>query len=76
MSRSSERVLVGTLFMFAALGSVSSARQTSTTTEARTFEVVAVNGNALVVREPSGTKEYSRSRHIPVHHRWEVAVGS
>ena len=58
MSRSSERVLVGTLLMFAALGSVSSARQTSTTTENRTFEVVAVNGNALVVREASGTKEY------------------
>ena len=58
MSRSSERVLVVTLLTFAALGSVSSARQTSTTTEARTFEVVAVNGNALVVREPSGTKEY------------------
>ena len=58
MSRSSERVLVGTLVMFAALGSVSSARQTSTTTENRTFEVVAVNGNALVVREASGTMEY------------------
>ena len=58
MSRSSERVLVGTLLMFAALGSVSSARQSSTTTENRTFEVVAVNGNALVVREGSGTKEY------------------
>ena len=35
MSRSSERVLVGTLLLFAALGSVSSARQTSTTTEKR-----------------------------------------
>ena len=35
-----------------------SAQQTTSTTEARTFEVVAVNGNALVVREASGTKEY------------------
>jgi hypothetical protein len=35
-----------------------SAEQTSSTTETRKFEVVAVNGNALIVREASGTKEY------------------
>ena len=58
MLRSSERVLVGTLLMFAALGSVSSARQTSTNTETKTFEVVAVNGNALVVRNAAGTQEF------------------
>jgi hypothetical protein len=58
MLRSSERVLVGTLLLFAALGSVSSARQTSTNTETKTFEVVAVNGNALVVRNAAGTQEF------------------
>ena len=58
MSRSIERVLVGTLLTFAALGGVSSARQTTTTTESRQFEVVAVNGNAPVVREAAGTQEY------------------
>ena len=35
-----------------------SAQQTTSTTETRTFEVVAVNGNALVVRGPAGTQEY------------------
>ena len=58
MSRSVQRILVGVLFSFAALGGVSSARQTTTTTENRKFEVVAVNGNALCVREASGTNEY------------------
>ena len=44
---------------FASASAVSaSARQTTTTTENRKFEVVAVNGNALIVREASGTKEY------------------
>ena len=58
MSRNVPRVPVGTLLTFAALVSVLSARQTSTTTETKKFEVVAVNGNALVVREDAGTMEY------------------
>ena len=58
MSRSIERALVGTLLAVAALGGVSSALQTSTTTETKTFEVVAVNGNALVVRNAAGTQEF------------------
>ena len=37
---------------------MSSARADDYTTETRKFEVVAVNGNALVVREASGTQEY------------------
>lgn len=43
-------------FVFSA-GSAS-AQQTSSTTETRKFEVVAVNGNALVVRGAAGTQEY------------------
>jgi hypothetical protein len=33
--------------------------QTSTTTEAKTFEVVAVSGNHVVAKGPDGTKEYT-----------------
>ena len=40
------------------LSGTASAQQTTSTTENRKFEVVAVNGNALVVREASGTMEY------------------
>jgi hypothetical protein len=58
MSRNVPRVPVATLLTFAALVSVLSARQTSTTTETKKFEVVAVNGNALVVREDAVTMEY------------------
>jgi hypothetical protein len=43
---------------FAFGSGTASAQQTTNTTENRKFEVVAVNGNALVVREASGTKEY------------------
>jgi len=31
--------------------------QTTTTTEKKSFEILAVRGNALVIREPSGTRE-------------------
>ena len=53
-----------------------SAQQTTSTTEARTFEVVAVNGNALVVKEASGTQGIHRSRHVSLHDRWKNSVGS
>jgi len=33
--------------------------QTTTTTDVRTFEIIAVDGNSLVVRNESGTHEYS-----------------
>lgn len=36
---------------------VASAQSTSTSTETRQFEVIAVNGNDLVVRTPEGTRE-------------------
>ena len=35
----------------------SQAQQTSTSTETKKFEIVAVDGNKLVVRLPEGTKE-------------------
>ncbi len=36
-----------------------SARQTSTTTQTKPFEVISVDGNQLVIRGPDGTKEYT-----------------
>jgi LPXTG-motif cell wall-anchored protein len=36
---------------------VSQAQQATTSTETKTFEVIAVNGNVLVVRLPEGTRE-------------------
>ena len=47
-----------TCCLFAFGARAASAQQTTSTTENRKFEVVAVNGNALVVREASGTNEY------------------
>lgn len=40
---------------------VSQAQQTSTSTETKTFEILAVDGNQLVVRLPEGTKELTVS---------------
>ena len=51
--------VVGVSCWLFALGvDTASVQQTSSTTETRRFEVVAVNGNALVVRGPAGTQEY------------------
>jgi len=43
------------LFMLAA--GVSWAQQPTTTTETRRFQVVSVDGNSVIIREPSGTRE-------------------
>src|SRR5262245_43005919 len=70
------------VFMFAdvrraAIGVVSSlvlgmgtaaAQQTTTNAETRAFEVIAVDGNSLVVREAAGTKEYT----VPESFRFSV----
>ena len=45
-----------------------SALQTSSRTETRKFEVIAVDGNRLVVREAAGTKEYT----VPATFRFTV----
>jgi hypothetical protein len=43
--------------------------QTTTATETRTFEVIAVFGNRVVVQEPAGTREYT----IPPGFRFTVS---
>ena len=58
MSRSVRTTLVTAACMFAALVGVSSAQQKTTSTETKDFEVVAVSGNALVVRDAAATKEF------------------
>ena len=47
---------VGTLVCAA---TIASAQQTASTTETKAFEVIAVDGNLLVVRLPEGTREIS-----------------
>jgi hypothetical protein len=58
MSYSVTRFTVGVLCILALHGTAASAKQTSTRTEKRAFEVVDLNGNALAVREASGAKAY------------------
>jgi hypothetical protein len=48
--------------------SLSSAQSTSTSTETKNFEVLAVNGNDLVVRLPEGTREMN----VPEDFRFTV----
>jgi hypothetical protein len=57
MSRSLARVaLIGVLMCL--IGAVSVA-QTTSTTDTKTFEVISVDGNTLVVKLPEGTREIS-----------------
>ena len=56
MSRAMSRVvLIAAVICVTAVGSL--AQQQTTTSETKTFEVIALNGNNLVVRLPEGTKE-------------------
>lgn len=56
MSRVVGRILVAVGTLVCLAGSAS-AQQTTTGTETKTFEVIAVDGNQLVVRLPEGTRE-------------------
>jgi LPXTG-motif cell wall-anchored protein len=56
MSRALPNLAMAGLMLWATAG-VASAQQQSTTTETKSFEVIAVDGNNLVVRLPEGTKE-------------------
>jgi hypothetical protein len=55
MSRAMSKVIVATVV--ACLTSITALAQQSTTSETKTFEVLAVDGNKLVVSLPEGTKE-------------------
>jgi hypothetical protein len=58
MSRSVQSAVLGVLYSCVVVSAIASAQQKSTSAETRKFEVLGVNGNALIVRETSGTKEY------------------
>ncbi len=59
MSPGIRRLLIGVLCAVVVASHVAAAQQTSTTSETRRFEVIAVDGNTLVVREGTATKEYN-----------------
>ena len=56
MTRATIRVALAAAIVCVTAG-VSQAQQTSTTSETKSFEVLAVDGNTLVVRLPEGTRE-------------------
>ena len=56
MSRAMVRAVLAATVVFATAG-VSQAQTTSTAAETKSFEVLAVEGNTLVVRLPEGTRE-------------------
>ena len=56
MSRAMSRVVLAAAVV-CLTAVVSLAQQTTTSTETKTFEVLAVDGNQLVVRLPEGTRE-------------------
>ena len=67
MTRASIRfALSGALVCLTAV--VTFAQQTSTTTEAKKFQVISVDGNQLVVRLPEGTRELT----VPADFRFNV----
>ena len=57
MSRAVSRVVVVLGAFVCLTAAVTSAHQATTTTETKKFEVIAVDGNQLVVKLPEGTKE-------------------
>ena len=51
------------------------AQQTSSTMQTKKFEIVAVDGNMVVVKGPDGTKELTGPGRLPLHRGWQTAVG-
>jgi hypothetical protein len=68
MSHAITTVLSGVVCSLLLTAGAVFAQQKSTETETRAFEVVGVDGNTLVVREASGTKEYT----VPETFRFRV----
>jgi hypothetical protein len=62
------RVVLAALAIVCLAAGVASAQTTTISTEAKTFEVIAVNGNHIVVKLPEGTKELT----VPEDFRFTV----
>jgi len=58
MSRSIGRVILAAALVYAT-GVAAQGQETTSATATKTFEVIAVNGNQLVVNLPEGTREMS-----------------
>jgi hypothetical protein len=59
--KASRSLIAITLLSVVALWSTVAAAQTQSTSQTKSFEVISVVGNQLVVRGPDGTKEYHGS---------------
>jgi hypothetical protein len=68
MSRTVSRVVLAALAIACLAAGVASAQTTTSTTEAKTFEVIAVNGNRIVAKLPEGTRELT----VPEDFRFTV----
>ena len=72
MSRAMSKVVLAAAVI--GLTSVAALAQQSTTSETKTFEVLAVQGNQLVVSLPEGTTGADRRRRFPLHRQRAAAV--
>jgi len=68
MTRQLTRIVLAVAFLTCLTAAVASAQAPTTTTETKKFEVIAVEGNQLVVRLPEGTKELT----VPEDFRFNV----
>ena len=66
--KASRSLIAITLLSVVALWSTAAAAQTQSTSQTKSFEVISVVGNQLVVRGPDGTKEYT----VPEDFRFTV----
>jgi LPXTG-motif cell wall-anchored protein len=57
MSHKQNRVVLTAFAILCLAAVVASAQSSATTTESKTFDIIAVDGNRLVVKLPEGTKE-------------------
>src|SRR5688572_30970531 len=57
MTKAVVRAVLATVVVWSATAIVSHAQQTATSSETKSFTVLAVEGNTLVVRLPEGTRE-------------------
>jgi hypothetical protein len=68
MSRAVSRVVLAALAIVCLAAGVATAQTSSTTTESKSFEIIAVDGNRLVVKLPEGTRELT----VPADFRFTV----
>ena len=68
MSRAVSRVVLAALAIVCLAAGFASAQSTTISTETKSFEIIAVNGNHIVVKLPEGTKELT----VPEDFRFTV----